>query len=195
MPDDDPRFAVDDGGDEFVTREVTWFGALGSEKLHERVERTDPDAGEMAVEETTISFCSCGVSPSETDRPYKCVDCTAICCERCHIRWSRKTYCPDCAKRRWAVDKAVFYALWFLDEEVRDVDDLVTVETQDDVPVEVQIEGPAAVLQEHDYLEDDGSLSTDGQEALSVGKQLYDDDADVNAIETRLRIQEVANQR
>ena len=51
----------------------------------------------------------------------------------------------------------------------------------------------ADTLFSNDHLTHERTITPRGQEAFHVGKQLYSDDADVQAVMDRIRIQEVAN--
>jgi hypothetical protein len=73
-------------------------------------------------------------------------------------------------------------------------DDLVKVTTHDGEVIEVDVDAAATVLLEGDYLTEAGDLSSKGTEALHIGHQLYGEDADVQAVRTQIRVQEVVDQ-
>ncbi|MDS0476812.1 hypothetical protein [Natrinema sp. 1APR25-10V2] len=183
-------------GEEFTKDHIKKFGARGAPVYEQEKSKTDLDDLTTRVVETGHPFCTCGAPISAvTDAPpavYRCTRCELISCQRCVIRMRRQSLCPTCARREY-VDKRTFLALTFLDKGVMEPDDLVTVETVGDEPVEVTIDPATNPLFENDYLTDDGQLSYKGQEAAAVGRQLYGDDADIQAVMGQLRIQEVVN--
>lgn len=179
--------------DEFSKKTIKKFGPRGSPVFEQEEKTTDlGDLGER-IEQTAVPFCNCGASITAMEEVYRCCDCELICCQRCHIRLSKRHYCPTCARNRFALDKRTFLSLVFLQHGRLEPDDLVEVDTLDDDVIEVAIDPAADALVEHDYLADTGGLSPEGKEALHVGRQLYGDDGDVQAVMDRLTLQEVVD--
>lgn len=191
LPDD---VEVEEHGEGAYTEYVVKkYGDRGSGKAYEKRETTDPETMTTVTEETVTAHCLCGHATVNEENVYWCVQCDRRACPDCEVRWSRQTFCPECAKRKWAIQKPVFYALWMVDKGVKEVDDLVDMRFQDGEAVEIAVDHRAAILHELDYIAEDGTLSPEGQEALSVGEELYSDDDDVQALEDKHRILEVAN--
>lgn len=191
---DDVEIEKHDGDGAYTEYVVKKFGKPGSENAYEKRETTDPHTMTTVTEETVTAHCKCGRATVEDQNVYWCVACEERACPDCEIRWSRRTFCPRCATAKWNIQKPVFYALWMVDKGVKEVDEFVDMRFQDGEAVEIAVDHRAAILQDLDYIEEDGTLSPEGQEALSVGEELYSDDDDVQALEDKHRILEVAEQ-
>lgn len=201
MPPELPEDAQDGGeprveeeGETYTVHEEKRYGQRGSETAYELHEETDPETMTKRRVETVTANCECGRATIKKENVYRCVRCDQRACPHCEIRWSKQTFCPSCAKEKWSVYKPTFYALWFVDKDVTNVEDWIDIEFQDEEAVEIAVDHRAAILQDRGYIEEDGSLSPEGREALSVGEAVYSDDDDVEALENKHRIQKVANQ-
>lgn len=190
---DDIKIEEHEGEGAYTEYVVKKFGKPGSEKAYEKRETTDPDTMTTVTEETVTAACRCGHATVEDQNVHWCVACEERACPDCEIRWSRRTLCPWCAEAKWKLQKPVFHALWMVDKEVDAADTLVDMTFQDGEAVEIAVDHRLAILQDLDYIDEDGSLSPEGQEALSVGEELYSDDDDVQALEKKHRILQVAN--
>jgi len=180
--------------DEFSKKTVKKFGPRGSPVFEQEQKTTDLETLQERVDQTTVPFCECGAPITATDEVYRCSDCDLLCCNRCHIELSRWQYCPTCARRRFGLDKRTFLALVFLQHDRMGLDDLVTVTTDPDgTVIELEFDAIADTLVEYEYLTDDGNLSPDGLEALSVGRRLYGGDQDIQAVLEQIRLKEVVD--
>lgn len=179
---------------EFTKKTVKKFGPRGS-PVFEQEERTIDleDLGER-IEQTAVPFCTCGAPITTTAEVYRCCDCELLACQRCRIALSRRHYCPMCARRRYALDKRTYLTLVCLQHATLTPDDLVTVTTQAGEIIEIDVDPAVTPVVEHGYLEDDGSLSAQGREALHVGRQLYGEDADIQSVLDQLRVADVVQQ-
>lgn len=164
---------------------------------------TTTDIGTMNQQtDVVLHPCTCGNTEQELSAIYQCSRCHQRCCPHCRITISRRTRCPDCAEQDYHLTKAVFIALYLLDN---------TLTAGDRFPPHIEVTA-AATLIEHNYLHldaivheaggphqgvirltTDNPLSVAGKEALHVGDQLYSDDEDVTRLITDLTIQQVAN--
>lgn len=182
--------------DEFTKHTIKKFGLRGSEVLEEEEKTTDLDDLGERIEQTAVSFCTCGAPITTTGGVYRCCNCEVLCCQHCHIELSRYNYCPVCIQQQYDLDKRTFLSLVFLKRGVMQPDDLIRVETDvDGTVVQVDIDAATGPVVEHDYLTDEGTLSAHGDEALHVGRQLYGDDTDVQGVMEQLRLQEVVARR
>ena len=179
--------------DIFEKETVKRFGARGSSVFEHEQKTTDLEDLAERVEKIVGSFCTCGAQINAETEVYRCCICNLICCTRCQIRHSRMSRCPLCARQQFALDKHAFLSLMFIAKGIIKPDDLIIIETVADEPVEITIDPAATVLSEHEYVVADGSLSAAGKEALYVGKQIYGEDSDVQAVMDTIRVQEVAN--
>lgn len=179
--------------DEFSKDTIKKFGPRGSPIFEREQKTTDLDDLEERIEQTAVAFCNCGAPIASVQEVYRCCECELLCCQRCHIELSRKQYCPMCARHKFDLDKRTFLSLVFLQHDEMTPDDLIDVTTQADEVVEIVIDPAADAMVEQDYLTDAGDLSQRGNEALHVGKQLYGDDGDVQAVMEQLRHQEVVD--
>jgi hypothetical protein len=180
--------------DEFEKTTIKKFGARGS-PVYEQEQKTT-DLGDLTerTEETAVPFCECGEPIMTTAGDVsRCCACELLCCKRCRIRHRRRTLCPRCARDQY-VDKPAYLALVFLQHELMTPDELIEVTTHDGEIIEVDIDAVATALLEGDYLTEAGDLSSHGTEALHIGHQLYGDDADIQAVRTQIRLQEVIDQ-
>lgn len=157
--------------------------------------RTTTDVGNMDKrEEVVIHPCKCGNTEATLDAVTQCTDCGDRCCPECRITLSRRIRCPDCTEEEFHLNKAVFIALYLLDNAT---DDLFHQHIEDQA---------ATTLLEHSYVQveaadhngqiqitPDDPLTVAGKEALHVGEQLYGDDEDVAEIIEDNVIQQVAN--
>jgi hypothetical protein len=194
MPDDiDPE--VDIGSGEYTKETVKTFGERGVPVAEQTEEMTDLESLRKVVAEVDQPICTCGAPITESASVYRCCGCEVICCARCEVRWSRQSYCPGCAESEWAMNKRTFFALVFIANGRMGPDELITVETVDEDPVEITVDPAATAIQDNGYISADGSLSPAGKEALAVGKRLYSEDDDVETVLTRQRIEEVANRQ
>lgn len=177
--------------DEFEKKTVRKFGARGSPVFEQEQKTTDLADLTERVEETAVPFCECGEPIMTTAGDVsRCCECELLCCQHCRIRHRKRTLCPTCARHQY-VDKQSYLALVFLQHDRMTPDDLIEVTTHEGEVIEVDIDAVATVLLEGEYLTAAGDLSSAGTEALHIGHQLYGDDADVQAVRTQLRVQEV----
>lgn len=181
--------------DEFTKRTIKRFGERGNPVYEQEEKTTNLEDLEERIEETTVPFCECGAPLLvETVDVYRCVDCQLLCCRRCRISLSRYNYCPLCARQQFGVDKRTFLSLVFIDHRIMAPDDLIEVTTDPAGEViDVEIDPGAGSLLEHDYLTEEGRLTATGKEALHIGHQLYDGDADVQGVLEQIRHAEVVN--
>lgn len=186
MTDTDPT----DTYEKDITKRIGPRGSPAFERTHRE---TDLEDLTTQIEHTTHPICTCGAPLSATGQVYRCCGCELIACRLCIIRLHRYHYCPTCARIEYALDKRIFVSLLFLQHDILKPEDLTTIDTIDDEPVEITIDRAASVLVEHDYLDDDGTLTPEGTEALHVGKQLYGEDDDVQSMLQQIRIREVVN--
>lgn len=194
-PDEVDEMMAEASEDAHVEREVQLYGTIGSEVAHDKIEMIDPKTGITVTKELVTTQCSCGRGAIDTDDIWRCTNpyCLMRICPKCQIRWSRQSYCKHCAESMWQLDKQVFFALWFISKDIRDPEDFIRTELQDDVPVEITVDRAATILHERDYLAEGGGLSPQGQEALSVGEKIYEEDDDVQSLENKWKIRKVAN--
>jgi hypothetical protein len=193
MPGETDELGIAVETEEFTKETEKKFGERGDTVVEKEEQTTDLDDLTERTEQTVQPFCQCGAAITSSGEVHRCVGCEGLSCQLCTIRWSRMSHCPSCAKQHWEVDKKLFLSLLFIAKDVMAADDLIEVQTQGDEPVDVTIDPAATALQENEYLEDDGSLSPEGQEALHVGQQLYSEDADVQSAKEAVRVQEVVN--
>jgi hypothetical protein len=209
IPDDrDDTNRGQDRTDEYEktsrTRIVPPGQAIDQNLLEQSKERTDLEDHTRVREDVLIS-CRCGNTERDPDNLYTCTNCHRRACTDCHVYYSRRHYCPDCAEQKWRLDKAVYKSLYLLDEELVSVEDLLTGETVDDQPVELQVDQATATLLEEAYIHtpnnrandalrfgDDDALTVAGREALNVGETLYSDDADVQEMKERIPLIQAA---
>lgn len=182
-----------DPTDTFDKETVKKFGPRGSPVFERETKQTDLEDLTERVEHQQVAFCTCGAPLTATGQVYRCCGCELISCDRCIIRLHRQHLCPTCARTEYALDKRVFVSLLFLKNNILAPSDLAQVETIGDEPVEITVDRTASVLVEHDYLDDGGDLTPAGQEAYHVGKQLYEEDDDVQSMVQNIRVQEVVN--
>lgn len=181
--------------DEFVKEYIKRFGERGALDVERTLKRVDLDTLTEEIEEVCQIFCNCGAPIKEQDdyyQVYRCASCNNLSCQLCVIRHSRNHYCPTCLKVGF-LDKHSYLALLLIDHRLLTPDDLVTVETFADEPIEVTVDPAAETLFEADYLTDDGGLTPQGKEALAIGHQLFGEDDDIQSVRQRIRIQEVAD--
>lgn len=181
--------------DEFTKKTRKKFGERGNLFFDEAVKTTNLDDLSELEQETKIAFCTCGTPLLvETVDVYRCVECPELCCRHCRVSLSRYNYCPVCARQRFGVDKRTFLSLVFIDHHLMDPEELIRVAADPAGEViDIEIDPGAGTLLEHDYLTNDGRLTPTGKEALYVGHQLYDDDADVQGVLERIHLAEVVN--
>lgn len=181
------------GHDVFKKETIRRIGDPDDHVLDRATSTTDP--GTMNQQnDVVIHPCKCGNTVQDFTVISQCSLCRQKCCPECRVTLSRQIRCPDCAEQEFHLTKAVFIALYLLDN------------TTDDL-FHQQIEDTAATtLLEHNYVQveaagqdgqirvnPDDPLSVSGKEALHVGEQLYSDDEDVNRLMDELTIQQVAN--
>ena len=180
--------------DRFKKKTIKKFGPRGSPIFDQEEKTTDLDDLEERIEQTKVPFCECGAPITAMPEVYRCCDCELICCQRCRIRLSKRHVCPTCARRRFGLDKRTFLSLVFIDHDLMEPDDLIDITT---VPtgevIEIDIDTIADTVVEHAYLAEDGDLSSTGKEALYVGRQLYGEDSDIQAVLENIRLLEVVN--
>lgn len=189
MTDNDTPF-----DETFAKETVKRFGARGSPVFEQEEKHVDLDRGRIRTEQTGVPICTCGAPLTATGQVYRCCSCELIGCPRCVIRLHRRHFCPTCAQQEYALDKHVVVSLLFIKHDVLEPDDLTQVETAGDSPVAITVDHAADPFVDNGYVEETGELTTDGREALAVGKQLYGEDEDVRSLLRTVRVRTVANQ-
>jgi hypothetical protein len=181
--------------DEFVKEYVKRFGERGALDVEQTLKQVDLDTLTEHTEEVCQVFCNCGAplkAVDDTYPVYRCASCDNLSCQLCVIRHSRYHYCPTCLKFGF-LDKHAYLALLLIDHDLMAPDELVTIETFGEEPVEVTVDPAANTLLEADYIAEDENLTPQGKEALAIGHQLFGEDADIQSVRHRIRIQEVAD--
>jgi hypothetical protein len=196
----------------YVERETYSLGKIGADDVQDGYTYIDPETMTHHKKVILVSYCICGGPVTEPDDTHRCVDCEKVCCARCRIRLRRRTRCPICAEKAYALNKSLYRTLLLLDEGVMSVTDLTTTEVNND-GVTVRIDRTVPALLQLDYLrieEEDGrttqdannrftlsdsdTLSNAGKEALTVGNHVYSDDPDIKQLQEQIPIMKVANQ-
>lgn len=197
-PDTEPDPVTDDTFQKKTTRRI---GDPDATVIDDAT--TTTDVGTMNKRtDVVLHPCKCGNTEQELSAFSQCSRCREKCCPACRITISRRIRCPECAERDYHLDKAVFIALYLLDNGEIAAGDLF----------QQQIGMAAASLPEHNYLQldaavhdapfpEDGAmrinmdnpLTAAGKEALHVGEQLYSEDDDVAELIEEITIQQVAN--
>lgn len=183
-----------DQDETFDQTDRTRVGERGYPYLEEEQRHTDLDSLDRVTDQIGVAICTCGGPLIDHDHVHRCRECEAIACPRCILRLHRRYVCPDCAETIYAFDKAVFLRLLSLKHELLALDDLVQVDTIGDEPVEIAVDRAGTIVTEYDYVNTETEqLTPRGQEALTVGKQLYGDDDDIQSVLQTIRVQEVVN--
>ena len=167
-------------------------GERGNAIFERTKETTDIDEMQEKTVETT-GTCYCGRPIMDREQVRRCVSCDLLVCQSCQVVVRRQIICQTCAEQGYGLDKETFLTLYLLDKDLVAADQLVEVATAaDGTPIEVRIDVAARPLFERGYIDEDGSVSLQGKEAIQVGRQLFESE-DVTQVIRDAEIRRVAD--
>jgi DNA-directed RNA polymerase subunit RPC12/RpoP len=201
-PDDDIP-GIDD--DVFEKHRVVRMGELGDDIVEKEHEEMDFDEMKERVEVVAFQVCQCGDTLDTPTDGYKCANCTKLACPECRIKISRYNYCPDCVRKRFGVTRDLYIALYLLDQGTIKPVDLVGAGAVGGDIAPVDMGDTAATLLDRGLVRtddtspmsaafgDDDPLTGEAKEVLKAGEKLYGDDPDIEELERKITIQQIAN--